>query len=222
MAVTEKQDEENQAFDVCVPELSCPSLVCPSLATFRKSLHFAGSKIGCERFSFLFVKLVTAFLSPFCFPLGRWKEFSHCSWFPLLYLRNKQRQILLIPSSLQFPNSFGWGLNQFSKFCCLLCLPFLCHQCCWFQRSVIIMKVLSSFLVDFWCFLKGKHSTCEVNLCMLYVPYVKQFNNLPLKNIIFRNKNLKNLSSSLFWSRWSKRESTNCWDSTCLLERFFW
>lgn len=107
MAVTEKQDEENQAFDVCVPELSCPSLVCPSLATFRKSLHFAGSKIGCERFSFLFVKLVTAFLSPFCFPLGRWKEFSHCSWFPLLYLRNKQRQILLIPSSLQFPNSFG-------------------------------------------------------------------------------------------------------------------
>lgn len=48
MAVTEKQDEENQAFDVCAPELklSCPSLMCPSLATFRKSLHFAGSKIG--------------------------------------------------------------------------------------------------------------------------------------------------------------------------------
>lgn len=109
MEVTEKQDEENQAFDVCVLELklSRPSLMCPSLATFRKSLHFAGCKTGCKHFSFLFSKQVTGFLGPFCFPLGRWKEFFHCSWFPFLYLRNKQRQILLVPSCFQLPNSFG-------------------------------------------------------------------------------------------------------------------
>lgn len=109
MEVTEKKEEENQVIDVCVLELklSHPSLMCPSLATFRRSLHFAGCKTGCKHFGLLFAKWMTGFLGLFCFPWGTWKEFFHCSWFPLLYLRNKQRQILLEPSCFQLPNFFG-------------------------------------------------------------------------------------------------------------------
>ena len=47
------------------------------------------------------------------------------------------------------------------------------------------------FLVGLLQFLYGKHSACGHNLFMCYIPNVKQLNNLPLKDITFRNRHLK-------------------------------
>lgn len=58
IAVTEKQDKENQACDVFALELKLTyrRSVCPSLATFGKSSHFDGNKTVCKYFSFFFAK----------------------------------------------------------------------------------------------------------------------------------------------------------------------
>lgn len=52
MAITEKQDKDNQAFDVFVLELnlSCPSSMCPSLATSERAQILMAGKLALFQF----------------------------------------------------------------------------------------------------------------------------------------------------------------------------
>lgn len=75
MAVTDKQGNENEAFNVFILELKsiCPDSACPSLAPFGKSLHFDGRKTCCQSFSLLFLKPSDSLPRPLLFPFGEVK-----------------------------------------------------------------------------------------------------------------------------------------------------
>lgn len=52
MAITEEQDKDNQAFDVCALELnlSCPSSMRPSLATSERAHILMAGKLALFQF----------------------------------------------------------------------------------------------------------------------------------------------------------------------------